>query len=106
MPELLDYEKRLVNYQHYVDRLPRLIGFNRNSAFSGQSYDKHPDIICHHDYYKRIQQSMPYLKDADLDLINTLQKHITKGINPGLKHRELNQRMVALTEEVVPGFAK
>lgn len=106
VPELLNYESRLSNYQHYVDRLPQLVGFNRNSAFNGRAYDKHPDVLCHYDYYKRIQQNMPWLKDADQNLIDTLQHDIIHGITPDLRYQDLNQRMVEITESIVPGFAK
>jgi hypothetical protein len=104
VPELLDYKKKLDNYRHYVDKLPNLVGFNRNGCFSGIAYDKHPDILCHLDYYDRVRKSLPFLKEADLGLANELQHTITATITKDLKHKELYKVMLDAVESVVPGY--
>lgn len=106
VPVTLDYRKYFNQYNHYTSNFPNIIEFDHSTSnyFNNKCHDRHPDIMCHYDYYKKVQRSIPELKDADEGLIYDMQQSITDAINPDLKGRELYTVMIESIEKFIPNW--
>lgn len=106
VPVTLDYREHFDKYPHYIQNLPQMVEFDhrKSNYFNHKCYDRHPDVLCHHDYYNKVRNSMPWLLPADLEYSKYVQNELTSVLTPDLKHRKLYTVIMNKMEQLRPGW--